>query len=278
MNSGKRTGYFKGETGRGWIAGEITVVIVALLSSLFLFSSTEAGRMKEEVKERRVQQERVERLLSPASRKKAADAIESFKRSLFLTGRSADPQQEAVKAIQSCFKDLSPEGVDILAFYVLGEALGNMGEDMRTIISESGKVRNAKKEYKEYLNKLKEKSQQFDKPEQPPPVPVTAEIKHPVSAAAAVRKPAAATTPHFGIEYPKAPVTTVKDIGKMSRDELAEEIKRIETELNDFSDLSNTYALRLQMIMNRRSKVISTVSNILKKISATQDTIIQNIK
>ncbi len=37
-------------------------------------------------------------------------------------------------------------------------------------------------------------------------------------------------------------------------------------------------SLRLQMTMDRRSKFISTLSNILKKISTAQDTLVQNIK
>lgn len=37
-------------------------------------------------------------------------------------------------------------------------------------------------------------------------------------------------------------------------------------------------ALRLQNDMDRKSKFIQTLSNIMKKISATQDTIVQNIK
>jgi hypothetical protein len=37
-------------------------------------------------------------------------------------------------------------------------------------------------------------------------------------------------------------------------------------------------SMRLQMTMDRRSKFISTLSNIMKKISTTQDTLVQNLK
>jgi hypothetical protein len=37
-------------------------------------------------------------------------------------------------------------------------------------------------------------------------------------------------------------------------------------------------SLRLQMTMDRRSKFIITLSNMMKKISSTQDTTIQKIK
>lgn len=48
--------------------------------------------------------------------------------------------------------------------------------------------------------------------------------------------------------------------------------------LGAMNEMSEMTSLRLQMMMDRRSKFISTLSNIMKKISATQDTVEQNIK
>jgi len=42
--------------------------------------------------------------------------------------------------------------------------------------------------------------------------------------------------------------------------------------------ISEMMSLRLQIAMDRRSKVVETVSNIMKKISTAQDVLIQNIK
>ena len=44
------------------------------------------------------------------------------------------------------------------------------------------------------------------------------------------------------------------------------------------SDLSAQQSMRLQMQMDRRSKCIESLSNIMKKTSETQSTIIQNLK
>jgi putative addiction module CopG family antidote len=49
-------------------------------------------------------------------------------------------------------------------------------------------------------------------------------------------------------------------------------------ELDNISEFSEMDALRLQMIMDRRSKIISTLSNILKKVSSTGEAITQNLK
>ena len=49
-------------------------------------------------------------------------------------------------------------------------------------------------------------------------------------------------------------------------------------DLESIGELSEMTSLRLQMTMDRRSKFISTLSNIMKKISTTQDTLVQNLK
>ena len=48
--------------------------------------------------------------------------------------------------------------------------------------------------------------------------------------------------------------------------------------LDSMNEMSEMTSLRLQMTMDRRSKFITTLSNIMKKISTTQDTLVQNIK
>lgn len=48
--------------------------------------------------------------------------------------------------------------------------------------------------------------------------------------------------------------------------------------LDGMNEMSEMTSLRLQMTMDRRSKFISTLSNIMQKIATTQDTLVQNIK
>jgi len=48
--------------------------------------------------------------------------------------------------------------------------------------------------------------------------------------------------------------------------------------LAGMNEMSEMTSLRLQMMMDRRSKFISTLSSIMKKIATTQDTLVQNIK
>ncbi len=48
--------------------------------------------------------------------------------------------------------------------------------------------------------------------------------------------------------------------------------------LSTMDSMSEMDSLRLQMTMDRRSGYISTLSQIMKKISTTQDILVQNIK
>ena len=48
--------------------------------------------------------------------------------------------------------------------------------------------------------------------------------------------------------------------------------------LDGMNEMSEMTSLRLQMTMDRRSKFILTLSQIMKKISTTQDILVQNIK
>lgn len=54
--------------------------------------------------------------------------------------------------------------------------------------------------------------------------------------------------------------------------------RRIEARLDTASELNEAEALRLQMAMDRLSKLMSTLSNILKKMADTQQAIVANLK
>jgi predicted nucleic acid-binding Zn-ribbon protein len=61
-------------------------------------------------------------------------------------------------------------------------------------------------------------------------------------------------------------------------DELNGAQAALRAELGSISDMSETESLRLQMTMDRLSKLMSTLSNVLKQSADTQKTIIQNMK
>ena len=52
----------------------------------------------------------------------------------------------------------------------------------------------------------------------------------------------------------------------------------IKNQLDSMSEMGETESLRLQMAMDRMSKMMSTLANIMKKLEKTEDTITQNLK
>jgi hypothetical protein len=60
--------------------------------------------------------------------------------------------------------------------------------------------------------------------------------------------------------------------------ELEREIQQLKQELDSLGEMGETGSLRLQMAMDRMSKMMSTLSNLLKKVSDTAQSITQNLK
>lgn len=60
--------------------------------------------------------------------------------------------------------------------------------------------------------------------------------------------------------------------------QLDADVASINSELDSMNELGETESLRLQMAMDRKSKLIEALSNILKKISDTDSQILQNLK
>jgi len=58
----------------------------------------------------------------------------------------------------------------------------------------------------------------------------------------------------------------------------AEAIDIAKNDLDSMSEMGEVESLRLQMAMDRMSKMMSTLSNLLKKISDTSSQIVQNLK
>lgn len=60
--------------------------------------------------------------------------------------------------------------------------------------------------------------------------------------------------------------------------DLDKQVEEIKKDLDSMSEMGEMESLRLQMAMDRLSKMMSTLSNLLKKISDTANGIVQNLK
>ena len=55
-------------------------------------------------------------------------------------------------------------------------------------------------------------------------------------------------------------------------------VNQLKSDLDSMNEVSDMTSMRLQMLMDRRSKFIETLSNLMKKIDETSSSILQNIK
>lgn len=64
----------------------------------------------------------------------------------------------------------------------------------------------------------------------------------------------------------------------MTKATIHREIDKVKSNLDSMSEMGEMESLRLQMAMDRMSKMMSTLSNALKKASATSEEITANLK
>ena len=180
------------------------------------------------------------------------------------------------------------------AFLVLAMATKDMDDDLRMIMAEIKATNAAKQKLRDQIKDLNKwiseemgkagdrpKSADIDNAKVSGKPPVTAARTQPAKVppirSASIQT---ASSPVIRLEYIRAPAIRPlpprnSDVSVSDLKSLLDEIKDELDSLNDFSEMTS---LRLQMTMDRRSKFIETLSQMMKKTSTTQDILVQNIK
>ena len=171
------------------------------------------------------------------------------------------------------------------AFLVMTKAIEDMDDDIRLILAEIRAMTRAKQRLRELIRDLNqwisEEMSKFANSENIDLDKVTGESPN---GALSVKGTAVEyKEPRPDIENSElvAEYTAVYDL----RDADGVTIQGLRSLLDDFFvkqkavyEMSEMTSLRLQMTMDRRSRFISTLSQMMKKISTTQDILVQNIK
>ena len=76
----------------------------------------------------------------------------------------------------------------------------------------------------------------------------------------------------------KLQLLRMSDSLTITKKEIDNLVDKMKSDLDSMSEMGEMESLRLQMAMDRLNKMMSTLSNILKKISDTSQQITQNIK
>lgn len=158
--------------------------------------------------------------------------------------------------------DLNSVDIEAMCFLVLMQAAKSAQEDLKAIMAGVKAINEQKKEQRELLAKMQRQqsmtSVQLD-------------------SFNFLRRKTIAIQKHQNLDSMKFIRSGVvkKQLSKTDISAMKEQIKN---DIDSMSEMGEMESLRLQMYMDRRSKMMETLSNIMKKISDTQDDIIKNLK
>ena len=156
--------------------------------------------------------------------------------------------------------------IEAMAFLVMMQATNDMDKDLQQIMAEVQAMTNAKQQLRALMNRLnKDVAASAGKPDAPCVSPLcrslTSDLKDLATTTASLRNP-------IRLQAPANP--TYGNLRTLQGE--------LQHSLDSMNEMSEMTSLRLQMTMDRRSKFIETLSNIMKKLSETSDSIVQNLK
>lgn len=224
---------------------------------------------------------RITKLLQPSAKQKVARAAKVYENRVISSNWQVDYHRVAVEAVRSQFGNLSSTDIDVLVQLVMFELWEAEEAALKEMVEEMHRMNQTKKRQREYINNLKKqraslKTKMRQEPQALKKQPSATRVQE--QARIVQKSPKMTVTRHLRIRYPKTPTITHKNTKNMTLVELDKYVQEMEHELDSLGGLSEELSLKLQILTERRSKIIQTLSTILKKISQTSDTIIANIK
>jgi hypothetical protein len=160
-------------------------------------------------------------------------------------------EAQAVTPEGGILGDLEGADIEALAFIVLMEASKSAQDDLKAIMSHVEAINTAKDRVRSYM----------------------------ASIGAADRTPSGVTKSPCPAAAEATDLDTVLPILLMAYGaDLDHELDQLAGDLDATTEISDELGLRLQMAMDRRAKMMSTLANIMKKVADTSDQIVRNLK
>lgn len=219
------------------------------------------------------QKNRIIRLLRPETKQKVALAARSFEGKIASITGDVDYLQTAAIALESQLKRLSPAETDVLFALMMFELWQAEEKVIKEITDELHRIDQAKQMQREYLKKIKAERETRGRAGGGFQELMT---KLPSS----LTEPAETSETHrLKVKYPKMPpVSAPKNPEKLTASELDYELVVVQTLLSKLEEISEELSLIIQTQVDRRAEILQSLSRIMRKISGTADSVIQNIK
>ena len=159
--------------------------------------------------------------------------------------------------------NLNTQDIEAIAFLVLMQASKSAQEDLKAIMAKVKSINEQKAKLRNTMNKINSSGTisnvQLDS------------FNLVINQSKALQKGYNPDT----VKLARSSASAKRTVSKKELDAIKVKMKG---DLDSMSEMGEMESLRLQMAMDRMSKMMSTLSNILKKISDTAQSIIQNLK
>ena len=178
-------------------------------------------------------------------------------------------------AVPAVLRNVANGDIEAIAFIVLMQAARSMDEDLKMIMARVKAATAAKARLRELISKVgRDVTKNAGATEKGGQLDFSAGLGNEAA--------------YHIVPMPVADVESSSGITLVETDLYPERITRtgqiqavlddLDGRLDSLSDLGEMESLRLQMIMDRRSKSLETLSNVMKKLSETASSITQNLK
>ncbi len=268
------------------MTGTLTAIatrrVVTRTIMTLMFASTASGQARNVEKANALQPEAVQAQLAarpiPAEVTRRYQSMHSFlkpsasawiEQQARLVSQRSSPDVPALEAsIRNRFSSSIPSGIqgaDIAAvvFIVMSEAAQDSENDLQKTMQEMQQQTKQKEALRNLVDSMQNLVAQNSK------ASPTTPCASPACESLLAQLRQSSGLPH-PVRLPAGNKLTYGDIGQIQ--------KQLQGDLDSLNDMSETQSLELQMTMDRRSKLIDTLSNVLKKISDTGDSVVQNLK
>jgi putative addiction module CopG family antidote len=187
----------------------------------------------------------------------------------------ASTAARSAQATWQVLEDLDGTDIEEVAFQVLMEAAKSANEDLQSIMAHVKAINAAKSSLRQLISKVaRDISANLGQRERRPPL----DLSRGMGSARAYHH---CRVPHPDPETPGGVQFLITDLWA-GRLEDVSHLKAIRDELDarldSLGELTDMTSIRLQMLMERRTRVLATLSNLLKKMSDTEQAISQNLK
>jgi len=176
--------------------------------------------------------------------------------------------------------NLAGADIEALCFLVLMQAAKSAQEDLKAIMAEVKAINNTKDRQRDILKRLQAISEAASDGSD--------DHRRPGSQTRPTLDPCATLDSELFVQLivtsvarqsdREAEALAAEDVSLRERYRIAKAADDDRGQLDAMSEMSEMTSMRLQMQMDRRSKFIEALSNILKKMRETQDAVIQNLK